>query len=206
MTFFTRTCYRICLTILALFVLTRCATLPPTPLSAPPLSAAARTRALTQLDHWHLRGALALRTPQGSETAHWQWQRSGALFSLHLAGPLNIGAINIDGAPHQVILTTASGKRYVARTPDQLILQVTGWHLPVAGLNYWIRGLAIPRIYTQRTNNPDGTPATLQQQGWTIRYLAYSNVAGLMLPARMLLTQHDLSIKLVINAWSKDGG
>ena len=44
------------------------------------------------------------------------------------------------------MLQTSDGKRYNAASPEQLLAEQWGFHLPVSNMKYWVRGLPVPGI------------------------------------------------------------
>jgi outer membrane lipoprotein LolB len=81
---------------------------------------------------------------------------------------------------------------------------VTGWVLPVSGMHYWVRALAVPGVEAQTERNDSGQVARLEQSGWVINYDRYQSVAGVVLPGRLRMERDDISIRLVVDEWQLD--
>ena len=148
------------------------------------------------------RGVLAIRTPKETSSLHWQWHQQDAQYVLVLRGPTGIGTATLRGQPGQVTLTTSDGKSRRASRPEQLLFQATGWHLPLSGWRYWIRGLPDPALPATKHYDAAHRLSVLQQNGWTLHYLHYRTASGIALPDQILLTNASLSLKVVVREWS----
>jgi outer membrane lipoprotein LolB len=78
---------------------------------------------------------------------------------------------------------------------------VTGWEMPVSGMHYWVRGLAVPGVEAQLERDASGRVSLLDQSGWAISYDRYQTVAGLILPGRLRMERDDITVRLVIDEW-----
>jgi len=76
-----------------------------------------------------------------------------------------------------------------------------GWQLPVSNLLWWVRGLPSPDSRSRVALDANGRLASLQQDGWDVQYLGYSEQDQYSLPTRIKLAGHDLQITLVIKDW-----
>ena len=88
------------------------------------------------------------------------------------------------------------------------IASVSYTHLDVykrQGLRYWIRGLPEPGASPTLQTDAEGRLTRLEQNGWIIEYPAYAYAAplSLELPERMIARRQDLSVKLIIEDWSR---
>jgi outer membrane biogenesis lipoprotein LolB len=48
---------------------------------------------------------------------------------------------------------------------------------------------------------PDGRLAKLQQGQWLVTYPEYVTIEGVMMPRKVFLENHELSVRLVIDRW-----
>lgn len=79
---------------------------------------------------------------------------------------------------------------------------VIGWQVPVAGLQFWLRGLPAHKPQpTQLERDAEGALSHLQQQGWQVTYSRYELFDGWRLPSRILATRDDLRLTIVIKRW-----
>ncbi len=180
-----------------------CQTMPakPQPINKP-LSTESRAQQLSKINHWVLKGAVAVRNDKDAWSASLNWQRRGSSYSIQLFGPMGAGKIKISGRPGKVTLTTSDKKTYTAATPEALFVQQTGWNVPISNLNYWIKGMAVPGIpSTHVKRDRYGHLRALQQQGWNIRYIRYTAVNGIDLPSKLSLQQGNVRIRIIISHW-----
>lgn len=150
---------------------------------------------------WDLKGKIAIRSPKDAFTASWQWHQNNAGYTIGLYGPIGSNAIQLTGSPGTVLLETSDGKKFKSTSPETLLEQQLGWRLPVSSLYYWIRGLPVPNVASQKERDSSGRLSILAQQGWRIEYSRYSSVKGVDLPARIALNNDTLNVKIIINQW-----
>jgi outer membrane lipoprotein LolB len=82
---------------------------------------------------------------------------------------------------------------------DALLLEATGWRIPVTAMWAWARGARAPGAAVLGSV-AQARPATLLQQGWAIEY------RGLFpgeppLPQKVFARQGTASVRLVVEAW-----
>ena len=169
------------------------------------VSWAERQQALVKIEQFHIAGAVAIKTPQQAQTANVNWQQQQQTFAIALYGPLGAGRVTLSGAPGHTQLL-ASGKTYRAKTPEALMQQVLGWHLPISHLDYWIRGLPAPHSPAQLHFDEFNHLIQLQQDGWQIDYQRYTAVEQYDLPSKLQMTYDGklghLSVRMVISQWT----
>ena len=189
---------------LVLALLTGCAVSPTT---SPEATKAwvARQSALQHLMQWNAAGRIGV--VNGSEGWHagFQWAQQGSDYRIDLIGPLGQGRVRVEGDEQAVRIQTADGQIQTAPNPDVLLEQAVGARLPVNGLRYWIRGLPEPGTAPAVQTDAEGRLIRLEQDGWIIEYLAYAYAAPLSLdlPERIMARRQELSVKLIIEEWSR---
>jgi outer membrane lipoprotein LolB len=109
--------------------------------------------------------------------------------------------MTLTGQPGHVMLETASGKKFVANSLEQLFVQQTGLNLPVSDLYFWIRGLPVPNLPMQKQFDPYGRLSLLTQQDWQIQFLRYTHANQLDLPNKIFIKNQHINLKLVITTW-----
>ena len=162
-----------------------------------------RYNQLSKIQNWQIKGVIAIKTLQKSLSASLYWQQACPNYTLHLFGPLGMGAVNIKGTPHRITLQK-NHQTYVAKNPEQLLQQQLGWYLPISSLHYWIRGIPVPNIKAIKRFDRYNRLIYLKQQGWEIQYLNYTRKAGLSLPAKILLDSETLQVKITLTQWKMD--
>ena len=170
-------------------LLAGCATAPPRPPSAHPEQDWRRQQqAVSALTHWQLVGRIALFTESQGWHATVDWRQRRDNYDIRLIGPLGQGALRLVGDPGHVTLYDSDGQSVMADDPDQLLYRETGWRVPVEALRYWVLGVPAPGPVASRKLDPYGHLTELQQAGWRIRFLDYSERDGLQLPGRVFAT------------------
>jgi len=99
------------------------------------------------------------------------------------------------------VLEVANQGRYEAPSPEALLEEQLGWRLPVSHLVWWVRGLPAPDSKSTLSLDGDSRLATLDQDGWQVQYLSYTEQNGYWLPERLKLHGQDLDVTLVIKDW-----
>jgi outer membrane lipoprotein LolB len=164
----------------------------------PPLKG---TRSAAEFTDWQLNGRIALTHGEQGWHASLLWQEQADGYQLKLSGPLGQGGFQLAGDEHGVVLVDAEGHSSFARDGDALLLQATGWQLPVVGMRYWVRGLPVPDIEATTVYDDSGLLSRLEQSGWVINYHKYQLVEGASVPSKMQLARDDVSVRLVIKQW-----
>lgn len=162
-----------------------------------------RVKTLSTIHQWNIRGLVAIHdnTQKNDVSANLQWQQNGQNYTLLLFGPLGAGATKLTGAPGKVILEASDGKTYTAPTIEALVVQQTNWKLPVSNLYYWIRGLPVPHLAAHKQLDATNHLTQLQQQGWFIQFLGYTQVNQTELPNKIVADSPQLHVKLIVKHW-----
>lgn len=84
-------------------------------------------------------------TDEGKQagSAFYAWGQEAGRFSIDLTGVLGLGAtyVRYDG---KVATMTSEQGTITAATPEDLLIQTTGWYAPISQLPYWIIGQVAP--------------------------------------------------------------
>ncbi|MFK3969821.1 lipoprotein insertase outer membrane protein LolB [Pseudomonas sp. NPDC087358] len=156
---------------------------------------------LASLDGWQINGKVGIRAPKDSGSGTLFWLQRQDYYDIRLSGPLGRGAARLTGRPGAVSLEVANQGRYEAADPETLLKDQLGWKLPVSHLVWWVRGLPAPDSKSSLTLDSDSRLSNLEQDGWQIEYLSYTQQNGYWLPERMKLHGQDLDVTLVIKDW-----
>jgi outer membrane lipoprotein LolB len=183
--------------LLLILLLAGCAA-SPRPETAP---AGATPAAVTD---WKFNGRISLTRGDQGWHAGLDWENRADRYRLQVSGPLGQGALQLAGDPAGVMLIDSESRVYTAPDADTLLAQVTGWDIPVTGMQYWVRGLSAPGDAIRVTLDPDGRLAQLEQSGWVITYQRYRSIGGYDWPAKLRLVHDDLAVRLVIDQWQLD--
>ena len=188
--------------ILITILLCGCATLPAGPAARDQyLSWQQRVKQLQAIDTWQLDGVIGISIPHQAWSGSIRWQQVKSHFSFDLFGPLGVGRVSLISKPGYSQLAMASGKKFTASNPDELLFKATGWRLPVGDLYYWVRGLPLPGFAAKTQFDQFNHLIKLQQRGWEIQYLRYTSVHGIDVPSKIFLQYQTLKIRMVISRW-----
>jgi len=206
--------------LVATALLAGCQTLPPsTPTAGTPVDgkAAQRARALAlglaggdcASPQWAMTGRAALSNGKDGGTGRIEWTQGAGMTRLALSAPITRqtwslevgpGGATLDGVPNGPV-----------RGPDaaQLLLETTGWDVPVSALGCWLRGVAAdsasagPATFVFAS---DGLPAQLQQGGWVVDYSAWKPdaLSGMPMPGTVTAQRGSSRVRLVVDRWGEE--
>lgn len=157
-----------------------------------------------QLQQWSAEGRIGIRWADDSQSANLDWAQDLSRYRIRLSGPLGQGGLQILGSEQEVSLQRAGEEQiHRARTPEALMQQLLGWHLPLTQAQYWIRGIPAPgseALPLQDSQNG------FIQAGWRVEYPRLIRAAGMVLPEKLRLHRDDLRITVIINEWEPAAG
>ncbi|MBK2025357.1 lipoprotein insertase outer membrane protein LolB [Francisella philomiragia] len=157
---------------------------------------------LLQLNKWQAKGVIGIIYNNQAESANYVYAQDGDNFSISLYGPLGIGSVEIKGDADEVSLENSKGQKITAKDAKTLMLEQLGWYVPVDGLKYWIKAVAIPNTKHNTELNSKGLLSKLSQNGWDISYQNYELVdSKYPLPAKIRMTRENLILKIIIKSW-----
>ena len=144
--------------LVALLALDACRTLPP-----PPLPASApweqRRPQLQALQHFQLKGRIALSAAGNGFNANLRWQQQGARSQLVLEGPLGVGGAQITARAAMICRSSMRTASTSATTPRA---RSCGRALvstcPCASLRYWVLGVPDPATPAQESLDDRAAP------------------------------------------------
>jgi outer membrane lipoprotein LolB len=189
---------------MVLLLLAACATTPPAPVPetlVPPPDWPARRDALMDVNDWTVNGRVAMRDGHDAWSANVHWVQNRDAYDVSLYGPLGQGTVQLQGDDSGGELHTADNKQFRAADMEDLLYRELGWRIPVDGLRYWARGVPVPDAPKQYGFDAHGRLAWLEQFGWHVAFLRYTNVNNITLPKRIDVTRKTLTVKLVVDQW-----
>lgn len=161
------------------------------------------------LSEWQLRGRLAVRIDERGGQASISWSRRTGHDQIRLNGPFGSGAVRIVQDGHGARLQDAENRELAAGSAEELLWLYTGWRLPVAHLDWWLRGLPVPELEARRELDEAGRLRQLCQQEWEVRYQSYIRVDRFDLPQQLTLTRAAdaaapaMEARIVIDRWQQ---
>lgn len=184
---------------LAALLVAGCAAAPPIPVPAP-AGPEARREALQARESWTLAGRVAVAAAGEGATASLDWRQAGESSELMLRGPFGARALNVTVHGGDISLSDGEGRLDGADAHLYLHGHL-GADLPVSQLRYWVLGVPAPEAPYEEILGPDGLPARLVQQGWTIDFERYRTVDGLWLPSRITAQAGPTRVRLAVSRW-----
>ncbi len=138
----------------------------------------------------------------------FRWEEQGRNVRLDLLSPLGQTLAVVTATPSGATLDLPNKPPRNAPEVDSLLEEALGFALPVAGMRDWLHGHPAAGRPANATRDAQGRLATLAQDGWSVRYVAWQdppfgtqNTAAR--PRRIDLEREGgatpLSVKLVID-------
>ncbi|MDP0562713.1 MAG: lipoprotein insertase outer membrane protein LolB [Candidatus Endonucleobacter sp. (ex Gigantidas childressi)] len=157
---------------------------------------------ILKINNWQLAGRLGLLVPGQSGSVSLLWIQENDTYTLSIDGPFGLSLVHIKGNSAGVTAEISGEEQPLkSMSPEDLMMQITGWDLPVSGLKYWVRGLPTPDFKSKVTFNNEGQTSIIDQGGWIITYESYRDEKSVSLPARMKVNSDKISLKLIIKDW-----
>lgn len=197
--------------LLAPAFLAGCAGVAPPAVENPAAAWELRQSELGPVTSWRLHGRLAMRTADQGWHATLDWERDGERHRMDFTGPLGRGHLRLVQDGQGAELKDADQRIWRAQNAEQILYRVTGWTLPIQGLNYWILGLPVPAWPSHQQLDSQGRLKNLMQSGWRIEFREYARYGSYDLPVKMFVKKDResgkpeddmLEARLVIERWS----
>jgi outer membrane lipoprotein LolB len=191
-------------------------------ISIAPQAATNTTQAVTTLlspekAHFKVLGKASLSDGKRHAQISLRWQQMGEQYVINLYGPLGSGAVLLSNTD----TTLDRSKRLRSHKPairyqdmrgeirsygsaEKLLEKECGWRLPIAGLEWWLRGLPRPAETAIIVQDKRGLNTQIIQDGWTIEYLSYQSIKGKTYPHKVQLSFDKIRLKFVLRDWHID--
>lgn len=166
----------------------------------PKLNWVEHVRTLTLMQEWQIKGKIGVRTADDGGSAYLDWSQSFDSFYILLSGPLGQGSTIVSGNPYGARLENSEGT-FISDSPEQLIMEHTGWAIPIHQLLYWVKGIPSPHGKSTQQHNELGALKSLQQAGWSLEFDRYGNALGTLLPQRIKIEKEGLKVTFIIKEW-----
>ena len=147
-----------------------------------------------------LNGRIAVKHDGERSSSNIRWTHHAEEDEMLLLAPFGHTVARIYSDAHEVVLDTAD-KHYTAQNAEDLTGQVLGWHLPLAGLRYWVLALPAPESKANIEHDANGQISLMQQDGWEIHYTRYAAQTKDSLPLRISVRREGLELQLLIDEW-----
>lgn len=157
-----------------------------------------------QLEHfpqqWEMHGRISIINDKENWYAKFIWMQNGEDFKISFMGPLGETELQLTRIAQNTHLKTPSYERQT-HDLEQLLLQETGWNLPINSLRYWSHGVANPDVASRTEYDEQGNISDLYQTGWHIQYPKRTQLGEYYLPKKIIVMQQDIKIKIIISQW-----
>jgi len=191
------------ISLILLGLLSACSTLP----TQPTVDPADRKARLEALNEFSFSGGLGIWTDEQSISARVQWQQSDDGLAVGLTGPFGIGDMLLEETAG--IATLSRSGTVVTRGSNVDTVLQTGLGLavpvPVGQLKSWVIGL--PGDAESVVFDTQGKLSSLrftdgQGRRWQARFLRYTELDGLDVPAIITASGGEYSVRLLLKNWN----
>ncbi|WP_269790239.1 lipoprotein insertase outer membrane protein LolB [Stenotrophomonas sp. Iso1] len=169
-----------------------------------------RQATLRAQPEWSFQGRVAISKGRNGGNGRIDWQQQNERYRVSLSAPVTRQSWQLTGgAGEQARLEGLEGGPRGGDDASQVLLQATGWEIPVEQLPDWVRGLPAQMAGApdHQGFDADGRPRVLRQQGWQVDYLDwYPAEAGRpSLPRRIEAVNGDAKVRLIVDEWGAGG-
>jgi outer membrane lipoprotein LolB len=161
---------------------------------------ARREQVLAAQPDWSFSGRVAVSQAGDGGSARIDWTQHGDDYEIRLAAPVTRQGWRLSRKGGLARLEGLDGGPREGPDAEALLLEATGWRLPVERLAAWVRGARAPGPATL-SSDPLGRPALIQQDGWTVEYREW-DAADPARPLRVFADRDTARVRLVVERWS----
>ncbi len=146
-------------------------------------------------------GRLAVSDGRDGGSASFVWTQRGERFEFELRQPVSQKTWRLSGDARSARLEGGEGGTRHAGSAEELLLEVLGWHVPVAALRDWVRGQPHEGAPVDDVERDGGNRLRrFSQDGWQVAYTAWHEDGAL--PGRIRAQQPPYSVRLNIQDWA----
>jgi outer membrane lipoprotein LolB len=139
---------------------------------------------------------------QRNAYGNFDWQEHGDTVTLQLRNPLGQTLAIVTSSPSAATLELPNRQPLTADNVSTLMQNALGFALPVEGLRYWLQPSVAPtsKATTEKDPQQETRLKEIQQDGWTIDYVAYADAPATGVKrVNLARTEPPLDIKLVLD-------
>ncbi len=186
----------------ALALLAGCRTLPPA--QPPGASWEVRRPQLQSLEHFELRGRVAVAARGEGFNASMRWTQDGDRSQVTLEGPLGVGGAQLTADGDELTVVTSRGEHVESAAAHAELAARLGFDPPLSSLRYWVLGVPDPTQPASESLDPAQKRLSgLTQCGWHVEYQSYAAAGGESLPARLTLQRDEVRVRLLVDDWQR---
>ena len=169
----------------------------------------AQTQRAAWLDRhrqWSFEGRVAINNAGKGGSGRIDWQQDGPRYVVSLSTPVTRQSWRLIGDTHSEAgrLEGLEGGVREGEDAEALLLEATGWDIPVNALARWAQGLSAERMPSEKQDfSAEGRLQTLEQAGWRIDYAEWFDAAGQQpqLPRRIEARRDRATVRLIVDHW-----
>lgn len=195
--------------IFGLLLLSSCASLKPTPETKLPVPVGTPAELhqlhlsqITQIEHFYLQARIGIQSNGKGSSGSTRWRHNATGDEISMLSPIGSTVAKIISNNTGITLTTNDGKVLQATDAETLTERHLGWRLPLEGLPDWALGRPSRGLVEMLEWDKQGLITKMEQHGWEIEYLEYTETGAYRLPKKIHLHSDNLNLKLVIESWS----
>ncbi len=163
-----------------------------------------RERALAEQRDGALTGRIAVAGAHGGGNGRLSWRQSGEDFVVELSAPISGRSWRMSRIDGRVRIDGLDGGPRLGDDAEALLLDATGWAVPIEALSAWLRG-ARAKGPSELRFTADGLPVELLQAGWMVSYRDWDRDLAPTLPGRVFAERGGDRVRLRIERWRIDG-
>ena len=161
----------------------------------------ARERQLGAQTQWSLQAHFAVSNGHDGGSGTLSWQQHGDQYSLSLRAPITGKTARLDGGPEGVTLSGLREGPIRGDDAQTLLADQFGWHIPIAQLTWWVRGLRAPGSPAELSYGGNGLPELLEQDDWKVEYRDWYTDRAPPLPRKVYASKPPYTVRVVIEDW-----
>ncbi|HDS0921706.1 TPA: lipoprotein localization protein LolB [Stenotrophomonas maltophilia] len=167
---------------------------------------AARVDALRAQPAWSFQGRVAVSKGRNGGSGRIDWQQQARQYVVSLSAPVTRQSWTLSGDSENRSgrLDGVEGGPRQGEDAQQVLLEATGWDIPVNQLPDWVRGLvAEGATAAEIDRDAEGRPRRVRQMGWDIQFLDWYPAEGdrPVLPRRIEAVNGDAKVRLLVDGW-----
>lgn len=161
-----------------------------------------REQVVAAQTQWNFDGHFAVSDGHDGGSGKLTWQEDGGTYLLVLRAPVTGKTVTLQGDAKGAVLTGLRELPIRGDDAESLLADEFGWHMPVADLTWWIRGLRAPGSAAQLSYGENGLPSLLQQDGWRVEYRDWYADQHPQLPRKVYASKPPYSVRVLIENWN----
>ncbi|GAP66699.1 outer membrane lipoprotein LolB [Mizugakiibacter sediminis] len=161
---------------------------------------AARERALAPLDRWSLTARIVVSNGKDGGSGTLEWMQDGAEYTFVVRAPVTGKSFRLQGGPDGAVLEGLDTQPLRDADAERLLARELGWHVPLAELAAWVRGLRAQGP-AELAFGADGLPSTLEQDGWRVEYRDWYTDRQPPLPQKVFAERAPYRVRVAIERW-----